>query len=379
MGTKDTAPVLVVVELNGGNDYMNTLIPYTDSNYYDSRPALRIPEDEVLKLDHQVGLHPVLGPMKELYEQGDMAIVNGVGWANSNRSHFRCMDIWHTAEPDKVAAEGWLAQVVRDLDPKGENPVTSVSIGQGLPRALAAPGVSAASVADISTYGLLTAIEQEEQRTKMLERFANMYMPAIGRGPVMDYFGQTGRDALKGQDSLKAAHDGYSSSVEYSADGIGRSLRDAAMIHTAGIGTRILYTQHGSYDTHSNQAITHAKLWTEVSRAITDFWDDLREHDADNNVIILLFSEFGRRVRDNGSGTDHGAAGVSFVIGPKVKGGMYGDYPATRVEALKDGDLHPTQDFRCLYSTILERWLEVDPVPIVNGQFEQPDFIEGSA
>ena len=375
MTLKDKPPVLVVLQLTGGNDYLNSVIPYTDSNYYDNRPALQIPEDSVLKLDDELGLHPTMGPLKEMYEQGDVAIIHGVGYANSPRSHFRSMDIWHTCEPDKVGTEGWLGRAIRDLDPSGDNPVTGVNIGQGLPRALVVSGVSVASVADLSTYGLLTSIEEEERRTKILQRFTNMYGQAIGTGPVKEYLGQTGLDALKGADILKEVLGRYSSSVEYATDPIAKSLRDVAMIHTADVGTRVFYTAHGSFDTHASQAPAFDKLWTEVSQAIADFWDDLKEHDADDNVIMFLFSEFGRRVHDNGSGTDHGAGGACFVIGPAVRGGMHGVYPDTRAEALEQGDLVPNQDFRGLYSTILEDWLELDPVPIVNGQFEQPRFV----
>ena len=367
--------VLVVVQLTGGNDYFNTVIPYTDSNYYDNRPTLQIRDDRVLKLDDELGLHPAMGPMKELYDEGRMAVVHGIGYANSPRSHFRSMDIWHTCEPEKVGTEGWLGRVIREMDPDGENPVTGVNIGQALPRPMVVPGVSVASVADLSTYGLLTGIEEGSARSRMLERFASMYGPAIGTGPVMDYLGQTGLDALRGADILKAAPTGYESSVEYGSDNIGRSLRDVAMIHTAGLGTRVFYTQHGSFDTHAAQAATHGKLWTEVSQAISDFWDDLREHDAEDNVVMLLFSEFGRRVRDNGGGTDHGAAGVSFVIGPEVRGGMYSEYPETRSEALEQGDLVPNLDFRGVYSTLVEDWLGLDAVPIVNGSFERPKML----
>ena len=375
MAKKSKDPVLVVLQLTGGNDYFNTVIPYTDENYYDNRPTLQIRDDRVLKIDDKLGFHPAMGPVKELYDKDQMAVIHGIGYANSPRSHFRSMDIWHTCEPDKVGTEGWLGRALREIDPEGENPVTGVNIGQALPRAMVVPGVSVASVADLSTYGLLTGIGEEATRVKMLERFANMYGPAIGTGPVMDYLGQTGLDALKGADILKAAPEGYSSDVEYGADNISKSLRDVAMIHTADLGTRIFYTQHGSFDTHAAQAATHAKLWTEVSQAVSDFWDDLRAHDADDNVIMFLFSEFGRRVRDNGGGTDHGAAGVSFVIGPQVKGGMYGAYPETRAEALEQGDLVPNLDFRGAYSTIIEDWMGMDPVPIVNGTFEQPKFL----
>ena len=371
-------PVLVVLQLTGGNDYFNTVIPYNDANYYDSRPSVSHPQEEILRLDDEIGLHPSMGPMKELYDRGMLSIVHGVGYADSPRSHFRSMDIWHTCEPDKVGTEGWLGRTTRELDPEGENPITAVNIGQGLPRALVTPGVSVASVADLSTYGLLTNIERREQRDKMLGRFANMYGPAVGTGAVMEYLGQTGLDALKGADMLKVAPSQYSSEVEYADSPVAKSLRDVATIHTADLGTRIFYTQYGGFDTHAAQADAHADLWTNASNAITDFWDDLRAHDADDNVLMVLFSEFGRRVRDNGSGTDHGAAGVSFVIGPGVQGGMFSEYPDTNPKSLDQGDLIPNQDFRGVYSTVLEDWFNLDSTPIVNGQFEQPKFVKAN-
>jgi uncharacterized protein (DUF1501 family) len=375
MTTAQKDPVLVVVQLSGGNDYLNTLIPYQDSNYYDNRPTLHFLEEQVHKLDDKLAFNPSMGPMKEIFDRGDMAVVHGVGWENATRSHFRAMDIWHTAEPEKVGTEGWLGRAIRELDPEGENPVTAVNVGYGLPRALVAPGVSVASVADLSTYGLLTAIEQKQQRDQMLQRFASMYAPAIGSGPVMDYLGQTGLDALKGADMLRTAPDSYSSGVEYASNPLADKLKDVSKILLAGLGTRVFYTEHGGFDTHAAQGPNHPKLWSQVSTAVADFWDDLHEHDAADNVMMFIFSEFGRRVKENGSGTDHGAAGVSFAIGPQVAGGMYSSYPETRAEALKDGDLVPNLDFRGLYTTVLEDWMGVDATPIVNGRFEKPAFI----
>ena len=175
MTSIETPPVVVVLQLTGGNDYFNSVIPYTDSNYYDNRrSALQIAQDDVLRLDDKLGLHPTMGPLQEIYQQGDMAIIHGVGYQNSPRSHFRSMDIWHTCEPDIVGTEGWVGRTIRDLDPRGENPVTGVNIGQALPRALVVPGVSVASVADLSTYGLLTNIEEEDRRTKILERLCTV-------------------------------------------------------------------------------------------------------------------------------------------------------------------------------------------------------------
>ena len=378
MVTKDKAPVIVVLQLTGGNDYFNTIIPYNDNNYYDNRRSLQVPQENMLTLDQEFAMHPAMGPMADIYRTGDMAIIHGIGYADSVRSHFRAMDIWHTAEPDKVGTEGWLGRVIREIDPKGENPVTAVNIGQGLPRALVAPNVSVASVADVETYGLLTSVEEEKVREKMLTRFSNMYGAALGSGPVMDYLGQTGIDALNGAEILKVAPEKYESTIEYGNSQIAQNLRDVASVHKADLGTRVFYTQQGSYDTHATQAPAFSKLWTELAAAIQDFWDDLKMGGDDENVVMFLFSEFGRRVRDNGSGTDHGAAGVSFVIGPAVKGGMYSRYPETRSEALEQGDLVPNQDFRGVYSTILENWLEVEAAPIVNGTFSSENFFIGA-
>ena len=378
MVTKEKAPVIVVVQLTGGNDYFNTIIPYNDNNYYDNRRSLQVPQENMLTLDQEFAMHTAMGPMADIYRTGDMAIIHGIGYADSVRSHFRAMDIWHTAEPDKVGTEGWLGKVIREIDPKGENPVTAVNIGQGLPRALVAPNVSVASVADVETYGLLTSVEEEKVREKMLTRFSNMYGAALGSGPVMDYLGQTGIDALNGAEILKVAPEKYDSTIEYGNSQIAQNLRDVASVHKAGLGTRVFYTQQGSYDTHATQAPAFSKLWTELAAAIQDFWDDLKMSGDDENVVMFLFSEFGRRVRDNGSGTDHGAAGVSFVIGPAVKGGMYSRYPETRSEALEQGDLVPNQDFRGVYSTILENWLEVEAAPIVNGTFSSENFFIGA-
>ena len=242
-------------------------------------------------------------------------------------------------------------------------------------RALVTPGVPVACVDELETYGLLTDIQSHDQRAKILNRFVRMYSPAIGTDTVMDYLGQTGLEAMDGADILKQALPIYSSSVEYPDTSIAQKLKGIAQIHLANLGTRIFYCDHGGFDTHSNQLISHAFLWKDVSTAIDNFFADLREHDASDNVVMLLFSEFGRRVKDNGSGTDHGAAGPAFVIGDPVKGGQYGEYPSMQLEDLQQGDLVPSLDFRGLYSTVLEDWLGLDAKPIVKGTFEKPLFI----
>ena len=375
MTTNKKDPVLVVLQLSGGNDYLNTVIPYMDPLYRDNRPAVSIPEEQILPIDQQVGLHPSMGPIADLYNRGDVAIVHGVGYPNSPRSHFRSMDIWHTCEPDKMGTEGWLGLAARDLDPHKENVVTTVSFGPSLFRAVAVPGVPVACVDNLEGYGLLTGISSEERRDKILDRFTQMYSPTVGRDWVMDYLGETGLEAMKGADILKVAPGMYSSGVEYADTSIARKLKGVAQVHLANLGTRIFYCDHGSFDSHANQMGMHATLWTDVSEAISDFFADLREHDAADNVVMLLFSEFGRRVHDNGSGTDHGAAGAAFVIGDQVKGGQHGEYPSRRAEDLQQGDLVPNLDFRGLYSTVLEDWLGLDATSIVKGNFEKPMFL----
>ena len=375
MASTKKDPVLVILQLTGGNDYMNTVIPYTDPRYRDNRPAVGVAEDRILPISDKIGFHPEMGPMKRIYDQGKMAVIHGVGYHNSPRSHFRSMDIWHTCEPDKLGTEGWLGRASRDIDPNKENVVTTVSFGPSLPRALALPGVPVACVDDLDTFGMLPGITETAQRSKILDRFTRLYSPTIGSGFVMDYLSQTGLDSLKAADILKVAPAQYSSTVEYPDTALARKLRGVAQVHMADVGTRILYCDHGSFDSHSNQVGMHDKLWHDVSNAVESFFDDLREHDAADNVIMLLFTEFGRRVHDNGSGTDHGAAGAAFVIGEGIKGGEYGEFPSTNPEDLEQGDLVPNLDFRGLYSTILEDWMGLDANPLVGGTFEKPSFV----
>jgi uncharacterized protein (DUF1501 family) len=371
-------PVLVVLQMSGAYDALNTVIPYSDPLYMDYRPVWKIEPEQVLHVDDHVGFHPAMAPLKVLYDQGKVAVLQGIGYPNPIRSHFRSMDIWHTAEPAKMVTDGWLGRTIRDLDPHKENILTAVNFGRGLPRALAAPGVSVASVGHLETYGVLTGIQGADQRTEAMDLFARMYTPMIGTGAVNDYLSQTGLDALKGADILTTAPQIYSSTVTYNGDPFAQWLQNIAQVHLADFGTRILYTglNPGTFDTHANQATTFPKLWTEVSNAVSAFYHDLKEHQANEEVVIFLFTEFGRRVKENGSGTDHGSGGVAFVIGDAVKGGLYGEYPSLAPEKLDEGDLQWNNDFRGTYATLLEQWMGMDSKAILRGSFEQLDFIK---
>ena len=365
-------PVLVVLQLSGGNDFMNTVVPYSDPFYYDFRKTVGIPEENLLHINNQYGLHPALKSFKDMYDQGNLAIIAGVGYPNPDRSHFRSMDIWHTAEPTAPIPEGWLGRVIRELDPTKQNVCTGVSFGQGLPRAMYLSGVPAISIRDLESYGLLTKMSGGHKR-RAINVFTRMYAPEEFEeaSMVLGHIGQTGVDALTGVDMLKPVPGQYSSNVEYGSDQLSQSLRGIAQVHTANLGTRVFYAELGGFDTHGAQMGTQTELLGHVSTAVSDFFDDLREHDAAEEVVMLVFTEFGRRVKDNGNGTDHGSGGGAFLIGDRVNGGIYAEYPSLDPADQLSGDLHYNNDFRSIYSTVLDDWFGIQPEPIVNGSFER--------
>ena len=366
---------LVVIELAGGNDALNTLVPYNNGLYYDYRPSIGIQQGDVLAINGEYGFNPNMQAVKDLWDRGELAIINGIGYPQPNRSHFRSRDIWYTAEPESIGNQGWLGAAIRDLDAKGENVLTGVNFGRGLPRALVCRGVPVASVGNLETYGLLPDMSDENVRHNALDALGRMYGPAGGRDIVAQTLAENGSQALMGADILRTAPERYSSSIEYADTPISQSLKSAAQVMSAGLGTRVLYAQHGSFDTHSNELQSHAKLWQDASTAIADFTGDLKEQGLWKETLVLVWSEFGRRVRDNGTGCDHGSGGVAFVLGGSVEGGLYGQYPSLREADLSEGDMAYTTDFRTTYATVLDRWLGLDPDPIVHGQFEQFEFI----
>ena len=373
--TSKRDPALVVVQLSGGNDALNTVVPYTNGIYQDSRKAIRLEEHEVLDLNGKLGLSPAMGPIKNIWDQGDVAIVNGIGYPKPNRSHFRSMDIWHTAESVDVAPDGWLGRTIREIDPEHQNVVAGVNFGRGLPRALHCKGVPVASVGNLATYGLMPDIDDMATRDLALNIFTRMYGPREGRDAILEAIGDTGMSAYLGADILRAAPQQYRSSIEYGDNMIAQQMKDIAQVMLADVGTRIFYTQHGSYDTHSGELLNHYTLWDELSNAVSDFFADLEEHGRGDDAVVMVFSEFGRRIDDNGSGTDHGSGGVAFVMGSNVKGGLYGEYPSLDPIDQVEGDMAYNNDFRGLYATLLDDWMGIDPNPILGGNYEQFDMI----
>ena len=368
---------LIVIQLSGGNDYLNTVVPYSDGKYYDSRPVVNISQDKVIPINDQLGFNPSMGPIKSLWDEGKVAVINGIGYQNPNRSHFRSMDIWHTAEPFTSSSEGWLGKANSLIDPDGKNPVTTVNFGRGLPRALASQGVSVASVGALESYGLYTGLAGASNRDAMLDTASRIYQPMADGGFPSRRILETGRGALDGADLLREAPSSYKSNVEYPEDNpIAQSLKGIAQVMSAELGTRIYYAAHGSFDTHTNELVNHALLWDQLSKAVECFWDDVQQQGKGDETVIWMFSEFGRRIADNGTGTDHGSGGLAFMIGDSVNGGLYGDYPKLDPSEQLEGDVHFNTDFRQVYSTLLEDVLGIESEPVLKQKFSTLDLVK---
>ena len=316
--------------------------------------------------------------MKHLWDRAKSSpLSNGIGYPEPQPLALPLPETCGTPPSPRRSAlrAGW-ARPSATWTPGARNVLTGVNFGRGLPprhglqRRCPSPRSS-----NLETYGLMPDIQDEKSRQYALEAFSRIYGPTESKDIVAQVLSETGSNALKGADRLRSAPEVYSSTVEYADTPISQSLRNMAQVMSADLGTRIYYTMHGSFDTHSNELPAHHKLWTDVSTAIADFTSDLDEHGMLDDTLILVFSEFGRRIKDNGTGTDHGSGGVAFVLGGSVNGGLYGEYPSLRPEDHSEGDMHFTTDFRSTYATILNRWLELDPIPIVHGDYEQFAFL----
>ncbi len=355
--------VLVVIELNGGNDGLNTVIPFENALYYKNRPTLGIPKDQVLKLTDQVGLHPALAPAAELFKAGKLAVVQGVGYPEPDRSHFRSMEIWHTASnAAKVPATGWLGRVLdQQFAPGDDERLRGLALGGTLPQAFLADKVAVPVVQQIEAFA---GPEDTSPRAKLLRKLSTA--PASKTEPV-GFMRRQAAALYRAADQLRTAAEKYQSDVAYPG-ALGDQLRRAAQIITADLGVRLLFCSHGSYDTHSGQAGTHQALFDELAGSLAAFQQDLEKQKCAERVLVLTFSEFGRRVDENASqGTDHGAASCLFLSGAKVKGGVAGTYPS--LEKLGDGDLIHTVDFRSVYATVLEKWLDCPAEKLLGTKF----------
>ena len=358
--------VLVLINLQGGNDGLNCVVPYGDEAYYQVRPNLAIPRGQVLDLDAHVGFNPQMGSLKGMYDRGMVAVVQGVGYPKPDHSHFRSTEIWQTAAPDTYEHTGWLGRYLDDANlPKGL--FNGVSLSDVLPEVLVAERSDVPAIAQLAGYGL-SSDRNSVTRSALTRLVHDGRMPFSS--PYLAHVAEVEGDAQRGSQELPALVHGYKTDAAYPATPLGRSLALAAqMIGSANVGTRVIYIPHGSFDTHVSQKGTQDRLLGQFSDAMKAFYDDLAAHGNDKRVLTMTFSEFGRRIAQNASaGTDHGEASPLFLVGGGVKGGIYGTYPDLNINA-NMGNLKYTTDFRQVYATVLERWLGRPSETILRGRY----------
>jgi uncharacterized protein (DUF1501 family) len=357
--------VLVVINLQGGNDGLNTVVPHGMQQYYRFRPGLAIPPSDVLQLDSQVGFNPALRSLKSMYDAGNVAVVQGAGYPRPDHSHFRSTEIWQTAAPDRFERTGWLGRYLDEAELPPSNLFNAVALAQVMPEAFVARKVDVPAIGGVRAYGLASDA-QSVQRNAFASMVHDDRVPF--QSPYLAKVAEIEDHAQRGSEELPKLLAGYKSDASYPATPIGRSLALAAQIVGSRLGTRVIYVQHGSFDTHAGQRGTQDRLLRELSDGLKAFYDDLAAHGNDKRTLAMTFSEFGRRVAENGSrGTDHGEAGPMFIVGGGVKGGLYGRHPS--FDDLDNGDIRYTVDFRSVYATVLEKWLGHSTQGIIAGDF----------
>ena len=359
---------LVIVNLYGGNDGLNCVVPHGDDRYYQLRPALAIAKRDVLAIDGRVGLNPGMGAIKRLYDAGKVAIVQGVGYPNPDHSHFRSTEIWQTASPESYAHTGWLGRYFDETAAAPVNLFRGVSVSKVLPEVMVSNGTDIPAISGLGQYKMI-ADNDSSSRDAFAAQARDRSLPF--QSPYLAHVMEIESDAQRSSEELPKLVAGYVPKATYPANGIGRSLALAAQIVGSKLGTRAIYVEHGSFDTHVSQQKTQNELLAQLSDAIGAFYADLAAHGNENRVLILTFSEFGRRIEENGNrGTDHGEASPLFLIGGGVRGGMYGTYPdLAAANAANMGNVSFTTDFRSVYATVLERWLGRSPSGVLAGDF----------
>ena len=356
--------VLVVVNLQGGNDGLNCVVPHGDPAYYQVRPTIGVSRNDVLNIDGHIGFNPAMKSFKDMYDKGQVAVVQNVGYPNPDHSHFRSTEIWQTAVPEKFEHTGWLGRYLDEAGLPKNNLFNGVAVAQVLPEALVASHSDVPVVAQLRGYGLVS--DRNSAARDAYAKIVGDGMPFTS--PYLGHVAEIEDHAQKGSEELPKLIAGYKPAGAYPATPLGRSLALAAQIAGSNTGTRVIYVQHGSFDTHINQKATQDRLLGQLSDALKAFYDDLAAHGNDKRVLTMTFSEFGRRVAENASrGTDHGEASPLFLVGGGVKGGVYGAHPD--LGNTNDGNVRFQTDFRQVYATILERWMGRPSQKILQGQF----------
>ncbi len=369
---------LVVIQLGGGNDTLNTLVPYGDPNYYRLRPTLAVAQKEVLPLTDQLGLNPNFTPMKALYDAGHLAVVQGVGYPNPNRSHFRSTDIWTSARPDIIETSGWLGRYLDNTCSGEDKPLKGVDVADTVSKLFWTGQSIVPAISSIEAFDFLTDARFPNDRNNQIDTFKALNAGTTG-STYDDYVRRASLEALDTAAQLKTVAGSYRSTTQYPDNNFARGLQTIAKLVAADLGTKIFHITIGGFDTHAGQARTHNALLKTVSEGVQSFLRDLEGLGKLDDVMVMTFSEFGRRVAENGSaGTDHGAGSSLYIAGGGVQAGIFGNTPS--LTELDNGDLKYNIDFRSVYGTILQDWLGTPASAVIGGgSFPRIGFVKSPA
>jgi len=361
---------LVLVQLTGGNDGLSLLVPFEDDAYHAARPELALSRDEVTPIADGLGLNGELIRLHRRWEAGELALVQGVGYPQPNRSHFQSYEIWHTADPrGRASGDGWIGRLAAERWPR-HDPTRVVHVGSSPPYSLHSRTHPPASFVTPNAY-----------RWAGDERARRAY-EAAGREPrrgrrgseLVERVRQTLRDSQRSSAAIRAAATRYAPTVDYPDDAFAWALRDIAALLASDVGSRVFSVELGGFDTHRDQRRRHRNLMHTLDAGLGAFLADIAAHERGRECLVLVFSEFGRRVGENGSkGTDHGTAGPVLALGARVRGGLYGTHPS--LTELDAGDLVFTTDFRSVYATVIERWFGAGAERVLGARYEPLEFV----
>jgi uncharacterized protein (DUF1501 family) len=371
---------LIIVQMAGGNDGLNTIVPANDDHYYEVRPTVNVLPENALAINRDVGFNPDLTAFKELWDEGVLSVVEGVGYPRPQYSHFHSMDIWQTANPGTSDGfEGWAGKYLEGISLKQEKGIRSLAVGRRMPRALASYKISVPVVKNAKTYRLANASGKpradKEQRTQALMR---LYQAGTAERSFGEYMDTTLRAFESSSHLIRTAHEQYASTVAYPDTRLGEDMKIVAEAILGDVGISVAHVRIGGFDTHATQLPRHGVLLRETADAMLAFYRDMKAHGRDQDVVLMTWSEFGRRVTENGSGgTDHGSAGPMFVLGTPVMGGLYGERPS--LTDLVKNNFKYTTDFRQVYATMVEDWLGAPAEVVLGERFEKIPLLRPEA
>ncbi|MBM4069409.1 MAG: DUF1501 domain-containing protein [Planctomycetes bacterium] len=368
-GGRDT--ILVVVQLTGGNDGLNTVIPFRDDAYNRARPTLRQPANQIHRINDDIGLHPAMNALHGLHQDNSLCIVQGVGYPNPSQSHFRSMDVWQAGSTARDLPEGWIGKALRNIP--GAASFHLANNNESAPLALTGAPVRVPSIRSLEDFQLRVEASSNRDRQSLRSVIESTAAPSsASSGGLLDFVQRTAVNTFASSRRLEQLGRSYQPRVPYPNTPLGNHLRLAAQLIDGGLGARLFYTSLDNFDTHAAQALSHTNLLRTLSDAVSAFYRDMSARGHRDRVLVMTFSEFGRRVHENGSrGTDHGAAAPMFLVGGRVRNGLVGAHPS--LTQLDQDNLRHHTDFRQVYAAILDRWLGVPSRQVLGQEFRPVD------